>query len=310
MKKIGIFLLLFTQTFTSFAQVTDTVKPKYWKADATYSLNGTQTSFVNWSAGGRNNISLLGSVSANATFIKKDIKWTNDLGLALGGLQYLDRGSKQTLQKTDDKIDLSSNFGYKLKDKYFISILGGFKTQMLDGFNFPNDSVRVSKFLAPGYVSLAIGIDYKPSKSVVLFTSPLAMKLTIVNDEVLANSGAFGVQAAQYNSLGELVTKGRRLREEIGAYIKLNFTKAIAKNIDLKSKLELFSNYMVKPQNIDVNAEAMFNFKVNSIFSASLQWNVMYDHDIQIMDANGNVGPRTQFKSMLGLGLSYKMQSK
>jgi hypothetical protein len=89
--------------------------------------------------------------------------------------------------------------------------------------------------------------------------------------------------------------------------MKYNFT--IAKNIDLKSKLELFSNYLNNPQNIDVNAEALFNFKVNEWFSASLQWTLIYDDDIDIRDADGNIGPRTQFKSVLGIGISYKMMN-
>jgi hypothetical protein len=283
--------------------------PIKWKLKAIYGLNGTQTSFVNWNAGGRNNVSLLGSISASANYEKKTLKWTNDLSLALGGLQYIEKQSKEGLQKTDDRIDIASNLGYKLKEHYYFSVLGGFKTQMLDGFSYPNDSVRVSTFLAPGYVSGAIGIDYIKDDNFSVFTSPFAMKLTIVNDQTLANAGAFGVKGATYDGLGNVLTAGQRLRGEFGAYVKMKYNFTIAKNIDLKSKLELFSNYLHNPQNIDVNAEALFNFKVNSWFSASLQWTLIYDDDIDIRDANGNVGPRTQFKSVLGIGISYKMMN-
>ena len=109
--------------------------PKKWKLKAIYGLNGTQTSFVNWNAGGRNNVSLLGSISASANFEKNTFKWTNDFSLALGGLQYIEKGSKEGLQKTDDRIDIASNIGYKLKEHYYFSFIGGFKTQMLDGFS-------------------------------------------------------------------------------------------------------------------------------------------------------------------------------
>lgn len=280
---------------------------KRWKLKAIYGLNGTQTSFVNWNAGGRNNISVLGSISASSLFDKNKLKWSNDLSIALGGLKYIDQQSNEGLQKTDDRIDLATNLGYKIKEHYYFSILGGFKTQMLDGFSYPNDSIRVSTFLAPGYVSGAIGIDYIKSDNFSIFTSPLAMKLTLVNNQVLANSGSFGVTAATYDNLGNLLTEGKRLRGEFGAYIKVKYNVTLAKNIDLKSKLELFSNYLNNPQNIDVNMEAIFNFKVNSWFSASLNWMLIYDDDINIRDAKGNIGPRTQFKSVLGLGISYKM---
>jgi len=310
MKKT-LFILILAVPFCGLTQdpiLTDTLS-KNWKTQAIYSLNGTQTSFVNWSAGGRNNVSVLGSIIADAVYTKNSIKWTNDLSLALGGLQYFEKKSKEGLQKTDDKIDLSTNLGYKLKEFYYLSLLAGFKTQMLDGFAFPNDSVRVSGFLAPAYVNIALGIDYIPNENFSIVVSPLAMKLTIVNDQVLANAGAFGVDQATYDGIGNVLTEGKRLRGEFGAYVRVKYNKTLATNIDLKSKLELFSNYAVNPQNIDVNAEALFNFKVNSWFSATLQWNLIYDDDIDIRDANGNVGPRTQFKSLIGLGISYKMKN-
>lgn len=306
--KFSLFSILTIFSFSVIAQDTAKVE-KPWHLKAHYTLNGTQTSFVNWNAGGRNNVSLLAGIIANANYKKKSLSWTNDLSIALGGLQYIEKDSDEGLQKTDDRIDLSSNLGYKLKERYYFSFIGGLKTQMLDGFSFPNDSVRVSTFMAPGYVNLALGIDYIKDDNFSIFTSPLAGKLTIVNDELLRNAGAFGVQGATYDGLGNVITEGKKLRGEFGAYIKVKYNQTLAKNIELKSKLELFSNYLDDPQNIDVNAEALFNFKVNSWFSASLQWTLIYDDDIDIRDAKGNIGPRTQFKSVIGLGVSYKMEN-
>ena len=71
MKKATFFILLLP--ISAFSQVKDTLIPKKWQAEATYNLNGTQTSFVNWSAGGRNNISALASIIASATYSKKAI---------------------------------------------------------------------------------------------------------------------------------------------------------------------------------------------------------------------------------------------
>lgn len=287
-----------------------TATPKYWKLTSTYGLNGTQTSFVNWNAGGRNNVSVLGFVSASANFKKNKIKWDNNLELALGGLKYIDSaGRKAGLQKTDDKIDYSTNFGYKFKENWYYSFVGGFRTQFMDGFAYPNDSIRVSTFLAPGYINLALGIDYTPNDNFSMFLSPLAGKITIVNDQVLANAGAFGVDKAQFDGLGNVISAGKRSRHEFGAYFKMIYNKEIVKNINFKSKLELFSNYIENPQNIDVNADILWTFKVNSWFSASLNWTLIYDDDIDITDRNGNTGPRTQFKSVLGLGVSYTMKN-
>jgi len=282
------------------------LKQNPWRFKAITGINGSQTAFVNWAAGGRNNISLLGFIDASAKYKKGDHKWDTDFKYALGGLLYTDStGKKQGLQKTDDRIDLATSYGYEFQKKWFYTATAGFKTQTLDGFSYPNDSVRISTFLAPAYVSFSLGIEYAPSPAFSVYLSPLAAKITIVNDEVLANAGAFGVTPATFNENGVILTEGKRVRYEFGSYFRMKFEKAIAKNIEMKTRVELFSNYLDNPQNIDVNTENIFNFKINDWFSASLQWNLQYDNDIQILDRKGNTGPRTQFKSVLGLGISY-----
>ena len=286
------------------------IVPK-WLLKSLYGMNGTQSSFVNWNAGGRTNISLLGYISATANYQHPKFNWSNSLDLALGGLKYLDR-DEDGLQKTDDRIELSSKLGYRLKKgkAFNLSVIGGFRTQFLDGFQFPNDSIRTSTFMAPGYVNLALGIDYKPNDNLSVFLSPFASKMTFVRDQVLADAGAFGVDSAQFDATtGAVISRGKQFRGEFGAYFKLMYNKEIAKNIEMKTRIDLFSNYVDNPQNIDVNADVLFTFKVNSWFSASANFTVMYDHDIQITDSNGGVGPRTQFKSVLGVGVSYTMRN-
>lgn len=282
----------------------------YWHYKSIFGINGTQTSFVNWSAGGRNNVSALAFIDFSLKYQKENIKWINEVKVALGGLKFIDStGMKQGMQKTDDRIDLASTYGYEFKKKWFYTVTTGFKTQFLDGFNFPNDSVRVSTFMAPGYFNFAFGIEYAPKKSVNVFLSPVAAKITFVRDTALANAGAFGVEKAIYDNFGTLIKAGQKVRNEFGAYFRFKFQKEIVKNIEMTSRLELFSNYMKNPQNIDVNAECIFLFKVNKWFSSSLQWNLLYDDDIKIRDKNGKEGPRTQFKSIIGLGIAYTVKN-
>ena len=275
----------------------DSLKSSDWQLKSLYSLNGTQSSFVNWNAGGRNNISLNASIRASANFNREIWNWSNDLSLAFGGIKYLDDSEVFMYQKTDDKIDLSSKLGVRISKKYLISLNTGFKTQFADGYTYPNDSIAVSKFMAPGYMNLALGTDYVKDANFSVFGSPFAAKTTFVMDDSLSQIGSFGVE------------KGERIRHEFGAFLKLKWNAELMKNIEMKSKLELFSNYLNNPQNIDVNAELVFVFRVNSLFSATAQWNLIYDDDIQIRDINGKVGPRTQFKSVLGIGISYKLEN-
>jgi hypothetical protein len=282
--------IVFSQTLK------DSIKP--WKLSSLYTLTGTQNSFVNWNAGGRNNIALLGSVNANANYNKNRLKWNNDLTIAFGGIRYLDKKAALREQKTDDRFDFLSSFGYEFQKKLFLTFVCGLKTQMAPGFVYPNDSVKVSSFMAPGYMNFALGIEYAKNDNFKVLVSPLSSKTTYVLDDSLSNVGAFGV------------SPGEKVRNEFGSYIKIRYNQKLAKNIELRSLWEFFSNYLNNPQNIDINAELMILMRVNSLISTSLQWNLIYDDDVKIRDVNGNVGPRTQFKSVLGVGLSYKLDNQ
>ena len=240
--KFTVLLALLFVTTTFYAQI-DTASldssepPKAWALKSLFGVNGTQTSFVNWAAGGRNNVSVLGFIEATANYQKNALKWQNEFKFALGGLKYIDSiGKKDGLQKTDDKIDLSSTFGYEFKKTWFYTVTAGFKTQSLNGFSFPNDSVRISTFMAPAYVNLSIGIEYAPKEYFNMYLSPLAGKMTIVNDQVLANAGAFGVEKAVLDTNGFVLTSGKRIRNEFGAYFRVKFQKEIMKNIEMKTR--------------------------------------------------------------------------
>ena len=307
---IGIASLTFAQTTEAEEdlkkQSTDSLDG--WKTGGVFSVNLTQTSLTNWSAGGQNSVSVNGLLSLFANLKKGNSTWDNSLDLGYGLLQQDGIG----VRKTDDKIDFTSKYGQKAFKNWYYAGLVNFKSQMTAGYNYPDDSTEISNFMAPGYVLVALGMDYKPSDVFTLFISPLTMKTTIVNDQTLANAGAFGVDPAEYDTLGTLITKGKTIRSEYGGYLRAQFKKDIMKNVNLQSKLELFSNYAEEPLHIDVNWEVLIAMKVNKYISATISTQLIYDHDIDIgEDTNGDdiidkVGPRTQFKEVLGVGLTYK----
>lgn len=307
MPKFTTYLFVLLLSLTANSQ-NDSISK--WRTSSLAGMNGTQSSFVNWNAGGQNNIALMGYINAFGNYTCEPIKWSNDFSIALGGLKYLGPNSPQRLQKTEDKLELGTNFGYRMKKHCYLSLVAGFRTQMLDGFPDINSIVKNSAFLAPGYLNIALGADYKPNEHLSVFLSPFSSKMTIVMDDSLANVGAFGVAPAEYDPVtGAMVRAGEQFRKEFGAYFKIIYEKEIVKNIVFRGKLDLFSNYLDKPQNIDVNADVLFRFKINGWFSASLNWTVIYDDDIQITDLNGNTGPRLQFKSVLGIGAAYELKN-
>lgn len=279
-----------------------------WKTGGIVSLNLTQVSLTNWSAGGENSISVNGILSLSANYKKGNSTWDNSLDLAYGILRQGDADAR----KTDDKIDFTSKYGQKAFKNWYYAGLVNFKSQMAAGYNYPDDSTKISNFLAPGYLLGAIGLDYKPSKVFTLFISPITIKMTLVNDQDLADAGAYGVAPAEYDNVGILIKQGLTTRSEYGGYLRALLKKDIMKNVNLQTKLELFSNYSEDPQNIDVNWEVLIAMKVNKYISATISTQLLYDHDIDIaVDNDGDgiidsVGPRTQFKEVLGIGISYK----
>ena len=282
-----------------------------WKFRSDVSLLASQVSFTNWAAGGENSITLNGFFNIYAGYIKGKHKWENILGLAYG----MTKAGERDFRKSEDKIDFLSNYGIKASDKWFYSANFNFRTQFAEGFKYyddvkPDSSVKISNFLAPAFISLGLGMEYRPFSYMSLYMSPVTARWIIVNDQELADAGAFGVEkkADIFDAQGNpIIVPGERSKFELGAYFRFLFIKDIMKNVNLSTKLELFSDYLDNPQNIDVNWDTMINMKVNEWITASFGLQMLYDDDSPITDKNGNVGPRTQIKEMLAVGINYKI---
>jgi hypothetical protein len=290
------FLILSIGLQLVISQTDTTKKESNWRLESVYGFNATQSSFVNWVSGGRNNVSALGFINGTANYKNGNSSWKNELRLALGGVKFFDTPQ---VQKTDDIINFATKYGFEFKKTWFFSVLGDFRTQFMDGFVSPTDSLPASRLLAPAFSIFALGIDYIPNKDFSILMAPVTGKFTFVNDQRLSDLGAFGV------------TPGTRFRPELGAYVKLRWRKDLMKNVEMITRAEFFSNYLDRPQNVDVNIETMFTFKVNDWFSAMLQFNILYDHDIRVpvTNADGSVSqsPRTQFRQIMGIGLQYRI---
>lgn len=291
-----------------YAQNTnDTLKT--WEFYGQGGANFSQISLTNWAAGGDNSISGSGLLNLHLHYKKNKTTWENDLELAYG---LIKQGEEQLI-KSDDKIDFSSKFGINASKKWYYTLMAGFKTQFDKGYDYPNDSVVISDFMAPAYIITSLGMDFKPNDNLSVLLSPATSKITIVNDQTLANQGAFGVEPDVVDTTtGQIITEGERTRFEFGGFLKFGYNKEVFKNISFETKLELFSNYAENPENIDVNWENLITLKVNDYISANIKTHLIYDDDVKIaIDDNDDGQPekmaaRTQFKQVFGIGLSYK----
>lgn len=311
-KIIAIFLIFWVFGLVASGQVTEAEKKLRslsadtihgWKKGGFLAINLAQTSLTNWASGGQNSLAVNGLFSSFANLKKGKSAWDNSLDLGYG---LLKQGKNGSFMKTDDKIDLLSKYGREaFKNVYYAALLN-FKTQMTPGYNYPNDSVKISNFFAPAYLLGALGMDYKPSAYFSAFIAPLTGKFTFVYDKILSDAGAFGV------------TPGEKVKSEMGGYIRVIYSKndfknEFMKNVSFTTKIDFFSNYLDKPQNIDVNWETLIAMKVNKYISVNFNTLLIYDDNTKIkVDRNEDgildllPGSRVQFKEILGVGFSYK----
>lgn len=322
-KIISVVILLFGIIHINYGQITDEEKNLRsvdtdtilgWRRGGVISLNLSQTSLKNWAAGGQNSFALNSLISVYAQYRKTQSYWDNSLDIGYG---ILKQGKNSQFIKTDDKFDFLSKYGRKAFDNFFYAALFNFRTQMTVGRDYSTDTAKISNFLAPAYITGAIGLDYKPNSHFSVFVAPLTGKITIVKDQDLANAGAFGVEPAEYDHMGNILESGNNLRTEFGGYIRViysknNFKSEILKNIGFTTKLDLFSNYLNNPQNIDVNWETLLSVQVNKYILVNINTHLIYDDDIDIaIDNDGDgvieeTGPRIQFKEIFGVGFAYK----
>ncbi|NLA23658.1 MAG: DUF3078 domain-containing protein, partial [Bacteroidales bacterium] len=279
------FLMIGTLAFAQITEAEDDLRSvnadtsKGWTTGGMVNINLAQSSFSNWAAGGQNSLGVNGLITAFANYRVGSSTWDNMLDVGYGVLQ---QGKGTGFIKTDDKIDFSSKFGRKASKEWYYAAMLNFKTQMTKGYNYPDDVNVISRLFAPAYLIGAVGMDYKPSPVLTAFISPFTAKTTFVLDDDLANAGAFGVIPAEFDELGVMVVPGQKVRSELGGYVRIVFNKTFFKDksVSLLSKLDLFSNYLHKPQNIDVNWENIISFKINKYISATITTQLIYDDDI------------------------------
>ena len=281
------------------AQDTQQQDSSYWDLGWIGIFTFSQSSFTNWQAGGDNTVALSTIQNAHAKYNKGRISWNQHLEFSYGFTNQKSQG----FRKTDDKILFGIDVGYRFiqdKPEWLWTTTVSFRTQVSDGFNYPNDSMNISGFMAPGYLLVDMGIEYKKGDHFKVVYSPIAVKTTFVLDDTLSANGAFGVEP------------GQKVRSQFGTSLRASFDKEILENVNFSSNVILFTGYQNNFGNIDVFWSNLFTLKINNFLASTLVLDLIYDDDIKIkkFDDDGNLtgeGPGLQFKEVFGLGLTIKL---
>ena len=272
------------------AQTADSTQTSPWTTEGFAGLKLTQVSLTNWSAGGDNSVAfdLQGTYQAN--YKKGKHIWNNRLELAYG----LNKTGEDGMRKANDKIYMNTNYGYSIAKHWYASAFTTFQTQFSPGYDYSvNKDIAISEFMSPAYMTTGLGFTYDPGKIFTVVLSPASWRGTFVLNDRLSDEGAFGVDP------------GKHLLSSFGANLKGEVKYEFLKNMTVYSRLDLYSDYLHKPQNIDVNWEVQINMAINKWFSTTLTTNMVYDDDIKIVQKDGSKGSRLQFKEVLGVGVQF-----
>jgi hypothetical protein len=236
-------------------------------------------------AGGEENVFGINGIFNYAVNYKKDKDiWDNYFDIALG---FQNATSFKKFRKIDDRIDITSKYGRQISKKWYYGILFNFNSQALPGYDYSKDPpVKISSFLTPGKILLSPGFDFKPTDKFSVFISPATIRWILKQDEDFFNVSKFGVDSA------------KKVNIEFGAFLTARYMVPVATWASYTGRLDLFSNYLRNPQNIDLLMNNLLTMKFTKTFATNLSVDLVYDDDVK---------KRLQLKEILGIGLTVKL---
>jgi hypothetical protein len=263
-----------------------------WKTNGNVSFLFNQSNFNNWLAGGENNVSGNLGINYNFNYKKKDITWDNKVLSSYGLLQSKNAAFEK---KTDDRFEFNSVLGKKAFGEWYYSFFLNFRTQFTKGFIYSKDingqEIRTenTNLLSPGYLTFGPGLFWKKSDNLKVNLAPLTSKLTFVNKNFTSmpdyvKGSYFGVDA------------NKSTLYQLGFYASGYYKFDLMKNVSAENTLNLFTNYLEEPQNVDLDYSLSIVMKVNKYLSTNIAFQTIYDD---------NAFAGFQTRQIFGLGLNY-----
>lgn len=263
-----------------------------WSRKGNLSFLFNQANFNNWIAGGESSFS--GTLGINYEFHYKNDKttWDNRILANYGLLQTKNADFEK---KTDDRFEYNSIYGKKAFGEWYFSFILNFRTQFTTGYIYGKDAngaetrVENTGIFSPAYLTFGPGLYWKKSDNLKVNLAPLTSKFTFVNSDYTSGSGYvdgsyFGVDA------------NKSMRYELGFYASAYYKFILMKNVSAENFLSLYSNYLDKPMNIDIDYQINIVMTINKTLSANFTFQTIYDD---------NAFQGFQTREVFGLGVNY-----
>jgi hypothetical protein len=263
----------------------------------------TTVQLTNWTGGGQDAISVALNCLASYDYADSVFFWDNEVQLGYG----LVKQGKLAIQKSDDRIIVSSRASHKVADWYRFTGFIDLRSQFVDGYNYgaldsTGNPSLISSFFAPAFLTAALGAELRPVSEVHILAAPLSSRSTFVGDEriiaagVASGNGVFGL------------APGKRSRTSLGAVLNASIDWEMFTNVTLRTRFNGFMPYET-PDLWVVTLENAVMMKVNSWLNISWLSDVFYDDRIPVLRTDGTTGPSTQLRNQLLVNINWNLGS-
>lgn len=304
MKSTFIYIIIFINIISINAQQKNVEKDSLdgWRTQGKVALLINQSAFNNdWQGGGTTNVA--GNITLNYEFNYRKGSFTlNNRVIADYGLTQIK--DKKFVRKTNDRFELNSVLGKQIEDSYwYYSYFLNFKTQFDKGYKFGKDPdteeetrIEETRFFSPANVQTGPGILWKKSDLLNFNIAPVTARMIFVDRmftiaEDYVDGDYFGIDA------------GKNSRFEFGGSISVYAKFNLMKDISMENTLNLYSNYIEKPFNIDIDYAMNLLLKVNKYISTSVTFQAIYDDNTITNETSQS--PGFQIRQVVGIGLTY-----
>jgi Protein of unknown function (DUF3078) len=233
------------------------------------------------SGAGDNRYGFGGLLNYGANLTKGKILWDNKFNFQLAAVKV----GEDNWTKANDVVQATSQFGYKIINKWYAAGIADFQSQILAtyGVNFltekPTGLARQplgGKFLSPAMFRFGPGIIYTPTPKMKILYSPVGIKAVIVTSDSLKRKGVFfPFDAAKPNKSTDF---------QLGSQLRFDYAdKFLNDRLIYSTTLDLYSNYLRSPENIDLEWYHSLDLVVAKGISINLKSDWFYDHDILVL---------------------------
>lgn len=192
---IGVLLCCAVGAWASSLDDVDSVPAHFWETKSHPSIKVDEQYFNNWAKEGNSQVAFITTFSGNYKYTHPKYIWDNVVELGFG-IYFQDLDGNQSLEsirKNEDKIDITSTFSMRLRHSWNVNASANFKSQFYDGNKYANagndeEPQLISSFMAPAYLTTAIGFEYKKDFWNVS-ASFLTGKVTFVTNQDVIDAG-------------------------------------------------------------------------------------------------------------------------